>query len=232
MEIAVGIQTCERPEFLRKCINTLIQHNPVVKSWQFIVIDDTSKSFEIEESLRDFDFIDSIIRNYKRMGISVTLKRLVNFILEDSNIDILLCIQADWYCSRSIHFEAISRFFMNFPNIGQIRTIRNKGIIGKPVTRHAGLKNAITGNKVIGSGRTCNGKENFSHGTWCYADLPNFMRREALECLFKDFDLRKNKEYYRMLNMYKDDWEVVMLDNQPFWNQDPKADKRTPGGKR
>ena len=144
----------------------------------------------------------------------------------------MLCIQADWYCSREIDFNAISTFFEGHPKIGQLRTIRNKGGEDAPITRHAGLKNAITKSKVVSGGKIRYGNEYFTYGTWCYSDLPNFMRREALECLFKDFDSSKRQEYYRMLNMHEGGWKISMLDDQPFWNQDPKATMRTPGGKR
>jgi hypothetical protein len=233
MKIAIGIQTCERPEFLKRCVNTLVRHNPIVQTWPIYIADDASKSFDVHEYLESIDdLLTGWFIHENRMGISVTLKRMIDTILEYSIVDVLLYIQADWYCNRTIDFDAIIKFFMNYPEVGQLRTIRNKGVCGKPLTRAAGVKNAITKRMVEEDWREVYGSENITLGSWCYADLPSFITTPALEILYKDFNDAHHREYYRMLNMHNAGFSVAMLENQPFWNQDPRAAKRTPGGKR
>ena len=66
MEIAVGIQTCERPDFLKKCIKTLVKHNPIVTNWNFFIIDDASKDPDVADYLCSLKFTNWIFHNSNR----------------------------------------------------------------------------------------------------------------------------------------------------------------------
>ena len=230
MKFVIGIQTCERLDFLEKCINSLIKHNPKVKDFPFFVLDDASTSPKVKKYLESLSFINNFVINEKRMGISVSLKRLSELVI--SHGDVLLCIQADWYCSRKIDFNAIEQFFIKNKEVVHLRTIRNKGEINKPLTRHCGKKNGATQQFTEEYDTFTVGSEVFTNGTWSYADVPNFTTMEAVKELFKCFNKSSLSENCRMINIHNMCNNVCMLETQPFWNLDPTGNRRTPGGKR
>lgn len=231
MKFVIAFQTCERLSFFKKAVETLLEYNQFVKDYVWVIADDASTDGKTKNYIKSLPFVDYVIFNESRLGISGTLKKIVDIAANKG--DAILYIQSDWFCSRSIDFEAVSKFFKMNPKVGSIKCIRYKGRYNVK-ERFAGTNSYIT-NKLVEEYETIKiNDEKFTKGTWPWADTPGFIRSEAADVLFKGYVLNKKisrPETVRGRNFAEDGWQCCVLENQAFWNLDFDRARpvRTPG---
>lgn len=231
MKLVIGLQTCERLNFLKRCVNSLIKHNPEFLNCHFIIGDDASKNQDVDDYINSLSFVDSFIKNKKREGISITLKKITEE--AERNGDILLYIQNDFFLDRTIDITSIKTFFEIYKNAGHIQTMRNKGLKGTK-ERFVGTRSYITGKKTQDFETVPIGKERFTRSSRNYCDYPNFTRTNLLHYLWKGFDpnnVEKKAEIPRAKNFHKI-CDIYILENQPFWNADQKGKRNKTEGRR
>jgi glycosyltransferase involved in cell wall biosynthesis len=220
--IVIGIQTCNRIEFTKQTIESIIKHNPdsLYKSW--VVSDDGSTDGTVEY-LKSLSFIDKIITHPVQSGITLGLKRLVSDSLFYG--DILMYIQNDWKQIRPIDFDDIEKFFKDYPKAGHIQMIRYKGKNG--ADRPSGsalLINNYTKEKIKPGIPIKLRKEIIIPGNWHYADIPGFTRLTYANKMFSNM----LDEGERVKLLHQSGCEFYLLDNQPFINMDYIGSSATP----
>lgn len=231
MNFVIGVQTCERLNFLKKCIESIIKYNPELLNSYFIIGDDASKNKKVDEYINSLDFVDKFIKNSERKGISITLKKIVEESIGKG--DILLYVQNDFHLKRTIDLSSIEEFFTNF-DASHLKLMRNKGLPGTN-DRWAGINNLATRKKVVETEKIKINKEKFTKGTWSWSDYPSFTPIKYLSALFKNFDennVPKRPEPVRAKNFQNLKKSIWTLDPQPFWNSDPNGKKNITKGKR
>jgi len=229
MKFVVGIQTCERLSFLKKCVDSIVKYNPELMDAYFIIGDDASKDKRVDEYINSLDFVDQFIKNKERKGISITLKKITES--AEKSGDILLYVQNDFFLDRTIDMASIEAFFQQYGNAGHIQTMRNKGLKGTN-KRFVGTRSYINGKKTKDFDTINIGKEQFTLSSRNYCDYPNFTRTKLLHHLWKDFDpnnVAKKAEIPRAKNFHNI-CDIYILENQPFWNADTSGSRnRTKG---
>ena len=231
MKLVVGIQTCERLAFLKKCIMSIEKYQPELLDCYFIIGDDASKNKEVDNYINSLNFVNSFIKNKERKGISITLKRIIEEAMP--NGDMFLYIQNDFHLRRTIDLQAIEDFF-NQTDAAHLRLMRNKGLPGTK-KRFAGINNLATRKKVSELENFKIREEQFTRGTWSWSNYPSFTPMKCLKWVFKNFDennVPKRPEPKRAKNfqVFKD--SIYTLDPQPFWNSDPNGAKNITKGKK
>lgn len=234
MKFVIAIQTCERFDFFKKCVDTLLEYNPLIEKYTWVIADDASKDGKTQDYIKSLKFIDDYILNDYRLGITGTLKLLLTKAAIKG--DFILYIQNDWFCNRYINIDAVNKFFGDNQEIGNIKCIRYKGRYNVK-ERFAGTYNYCTNESVEEYGTIDIDGEKFTKGTWPWADTPGFIRSEAVYCLFKGYNPNKkiNKpEKVRGKNFFDTGWRCGLLENQAFWNldYDRKKSIQTPGRKK
>ena len=231
MQIVIGIQTCERLNFTKKTIETLLYHNSGIKEMPIVVSDDNSTDGTLEYIAKQ-DFINDRVIHKERVGITKAYQDLIN--LSAKYGDILLYLQNDWQCVRKIDFNAIRLFYEEKINTGHINTIVYKGEKKEWPCRSSAEKpiNSVTQERIITQNPITKNMEIFIPGNWSYVDLPGFTRIDiALKMFDKSLKYPDKKlEGLRMLNIHLSNCENYLLDNQAFRNLDPykNSKNRTP----
>ena len=223
MKIVIGVQTCNRLEFTKKTIESVIKYNPEARGMPWVISDDGS----IDGTKKYIDGLDFIIDvNFypEQAGITKGLERLIK--LADRYGDIILYLQNDWEQIRRIDFESIQKFYKNFPNTGHIAMIVDKGADGHKRPSSFGIRlNLFTKEKFDVGDPIVMGEEKFIPGKWSYADIPGFTNLVFAKQMFDDSKL---DESVRVRKIYESGCDNYLLDNQPYRNLDFMAHRSTP----
>lgn len=235
MKVVVAFQTCERLHFLKKCIDSVMEHNPSFLIDGFVIVadDNSQDGGATREYIKSLPFVDYTIFNNSRLGIHATIKKIAEASLD--NGEVLLYIQNDQLNTRFINIEYVEKFLNEHEEVGQIKVLRWKGAQGVnereigPVDVYK-KKTEVFDRFVIGT-------EVFMTGSWSYSDPPCFLRTEALPSLFtkKIADVRKKYqskkfilEIVRAMGFYEAGWACSMLENTAFWSQIGVVRQSTP----
>lgn len=223
MNIVIGIQTCNRLDFTKQCVESILKHNPEAKDmlWAFSDDGSTDGTYEYIENL---ECVNAYHLSTKQCGITSALSILHTMSI-DIGGDILLYIQNDWAQIRPIDFEAVAKFFEEHPNAGHIQTIRYKGKDGKGRPSGSAIEvNNYTKEKIIQSDPILIGKEKILTGNWHYADIPGFTNLKFSDCMFTDI----NDENERLKGLATAGCDMYLLDDQPYTNLDYTGRVQTP----
>ncbi len=232
--MVIGLHTCNRLDFTQKTVETLIEHNPEVAHFTWVIVDDCSN----HDTLDYLDYMELtlpgrvIVRRIegKRKGITFGLKCMVDIAVDHGNV--MLYLQNDWRTSRKIDFNAIDKFITETKGVGHIRTVVYKGLDGE----RAASRNNLATREPIKFGRQFKiGKEELYSGNWHYSDLPGFIHLGYARRMFKKITLNGqqagNNEQTRIFNIEFFGCKNYLLRDQPFWNLDWNKNRQTPGGR-
>ncbi len=222
MKLVIGVQTCNRINFTKEAISSILKCNPDSKNYPWVIADDNSSDGTIEY-LNKFEFIKEITSSEHRMGITKTLQRLVN--TANKYGDILLYIQNDWRQTRFIDFKAIEVFFLTHSNAGHLQTVKYKGLGKERPSSTANMVNLHTKEKIEAGLPFDFCGEIIISGNFHFCDLPGFTR---IDLAMKMFDGRLD-ESVRIGYMNECGCDNYLLDNQPYRNIDANKRGRTPG---
>ena len=227
MNIVIGIQTCNRLDFTKQCVESILKHNPEAKDmlWAFSDDGSTDGTADYIRNINIDNAYYTLNLSGEQRGITQTLQDLHDKSKEIGG-DILLYIQNDWAQTRPIDFEAISKFFEEHPNAGHIQTIRYKGKDGKGRPSGSAIEvNNYTKEKIVQRDPILIGKEKILTGNWHYADIPGFTNLKFSDCMFTDI----NDENERLTGLATSGCDMYLLDNQPYTNLDHTGRIQTPG---
>ena len=225
MKIIIGIQTCNRLDFTKQCVESILKHNPEAKDMLWVCSDDGSTD-GTHDYIRNLGLFNTRSLNVKQRGITQALKDLHTCAKRSGGGDILLYIQNDWAQTRPIDFEAIAKFFEERPNAGHMQTIRYKGEDGKGRPSGSAIEvNNYTKEKIVQGDPILIGKEKILTGNWHYADIPGFTNLKFSDCMFTDI----NDENERLKGLATAGCDMYLLDNQPYTNLDYTGAVQTPG---
>ena len=127
MKLVIAFQTCERLNFFKKAVETLLEYNPCMKDRVWVIADDASKDGKTQKYIKSLSFIDHTIFNESRLGISGTLKRIID--VSAAKGDAILYIQNDWFCSRSL----LDQYRLDNPTRKDVRNHQDRGRSGDQV---------------------------------------------------------------------------------------------------
>ena len=224
MNIVIGIQTCNRLDFTKQCVESILKHNPEAKDMLWAFSDDGSTD-GTHEYIENLDFVNGSSLNLVQRGITDSLQKLHDVAIALDG-DILLYIQNDWAQTRPIDFEAMSKFFEEHPNAGHMQTIRYKGKDGKGRPSGSAIEvNNYTKEKIVQGDPILVGKEKILTGNWHYADIPGFTNLKFSDYMFTDI----NDENERLTGLATAGCDMYLLDNQPYTNLDYTGRIQTPG---
>ena len=230
----IGLHTCNRLEFTKRTVDSLIKHNPIVETYPWIIVDDNSDPDTI-------DYLDYLLSglnvylisfNKGRVGITVGMKAMMHE-ASKFNRENILYLQNDWETTRKIDFEAIDSFMMN-SDVGHIRTIIDKG--AEYYHRYASTVNLATREIIKWKTPFGIGDETVIGGNWHYSDIPCFINVDLAMCLFEpvddpDVDPGEGVRVYNAERFRYSDANYLLM-NQPFWNLDWSKKHQTPGGRK
>jgi len=221
MEIVVAIQTCNRIEFTKQVIESILKHNPEAKEFPWVIYDDNSADGTINY-LHSLPFITSLIQSDKRQGITNGLKTLFT---ESYNYgEIALYIQNDWEQIRTIDFEAIKVFFSQYLHAGHLQTIKFKGPNNSRPSSTEKMLNLHNKEKITPGTPIKIGNETIIPGNWHYCDLPGFSKLAIAKDMFTDV----LDESVRIKHFFDYPCDNYLLENQPYENIDANGKHRTP----
>ena len=224
MDIVIGVQTCNRLDFTKQCVNSILKWNPEAKDMLWVFSDDGSTD-GTQEYIRGLPFVKGSNLSKKQQGITVALENLYKCV-ENIGGKVLLYIQNDWAQIRCINFKAIDKFFINNLNAGHVQTIKYKGenCTGRASGSAMEINN-YTGKKIIQSDPIIVDTEKLLTGNWHYADIPGFTSLKFYKCMFTN--IHNEGERLRELNAVG--CGMYLLDNQPYTNLDYMGQIQTPG---
>lgn len=233
-EMIIGLHTCNRLDFTKETVESLIRHNPDVLDYHWVVVDDNSDQDTLDY-LDDLDkrvTMDSMLIKDYRAGITVGMKMMMEHAYEYHEGNILY-LQNDWVTTRRIDFEAIDDFMCRH-QVGHIRTIVDKGDYGRTCHRFASKRNLATGEPLKWERAHIVGDETVWSGNFHYSDIPGFINIDIAVRMFEPVDVIKVDpgEGIRVYNIERMGCKNYLLMNQPFWNLDWSKKHQTPGGRK
>ena len=227
----IGLHTCNRLEFTKKTVESLIDFNPIVTQYKWIIVDDNSNQDTVDylENLPLLDKDLILIKDY-RAGITVGMKMMMDQAATCHRENILY-LQNDWETTRNIDFRSIDSFMLE-TDVGHIRTIVDKG--SEHYHRYASKINLHTREPIKWKAPFGIGKESVVGGNWHYSDIPCFINVDLAACLFEPVDdpTVDEGEGIRVYNAERFNHANYLLMDQPFWNLDWSKKHQTPGGRK
>jgi len=228
----IGLHTCNRLDFTKKTVDSLIKYNPEVLDYQWIVVDDNSNQDTVDylQELETHVNMDLILIKDHRAGITIGMTKMMEQAYEYHRANILY-LQNDWETTRKIDFEAIDSFMLN-TDVGHIRTIIDKG--SEHYHRYASKVNLATRQIIKWKAPFGIGAETVVGGNWHYSDIPCFISVDLAVCLFEPVNDPgvDSGEGVRVYNAEVFSKASYLLMNQPFWNLDWSKKYQTPGGRK
>jgi len=229
----IGLNTCNRLNFTKETIESLIKYNPITSEYKWIIVDDNSKPDTIDYLLELQDVLNVELILFDtggRVGITVCMEAMMKEANKSFRENILY-LQNDWKTTRKIDFRSIDCFMLE-NNVGHIRTVIDKG--SEFYHRYASKTNLHTGEPIKWEAPTSLGSETVVGGNWHYSDIPCFIKVDLAICLFKNPKIStiNGGEGIRVYNAEQFGYSNYLLMNQPFWNLDWKNKYQTPGGRK
>ncbi len=233
MKIVIGIQSCNRLDFTKRVVDSILKWNPEAIDMPWVFSDDGSTDGTQEYIMgliTNLNLDSGTVFLHKQSGITKAMERLVNEAVFYG--DVLLYIQNDWEQIRRIDFNGIEKFYNIYPNAGHLHTTKYKGKDGKGrPSSTAKLINLYTREEIIPGEAIKLGDETIIPGNWHYCDLPGFTRLELAVRMFDNMVINIDAEGIRTRNVHESGYDNYLLENQPFVNIDYGANKKTPGRK-
>jgi hypothetical protein len=220
MKIVIGIQTCDRLNYTKQVVESILIHNPETREMPWVFCDDAS-AIDTKKYINSLDFVKSFSFLPVRNGITIGLKTLVK--VAGVYGDVILYIQNDWKQVRTIDFKAIETFFGKYPNAGHLQTIKYKGEGTDRPSSTAMSVNLHTKEKIIPGKEILIGKEKIIPGNWHYCDLPGFSRISFAKNMFDG----RLDESVRVKHFSTCGCDNYLLENQPYRNIDLDGKGRT-----
>lgn len=235
MKLGIGFVVCGRIHFTRKVVNSILEYNPELANYPWVVADDASEpcvgNFFAETATKNHTIL-SYLRHPFRKGINANLKQMFDWARK--NVDILLIYVNDFVALRRIDVHAIKRFFETHSEAGQVQMFHWKGAIGDK-KRERSLTNWITGEPIKIEKEHQAGTEVLIEANWVWTDGVNFTRilknvdyfEDALglpreEKYIKEAEIRKGR------NFMNTGLKVYELADQPYLHLDADGTQKTP----
>jgi len=222
MNIVIGVQTCNRLEYTKRTIESVIKQNPEANEMPWVVSDDGSTD-GTRNYIESLSFINESDFYPEQSGITRALQRLIN--MADKYGGVILYLQNDWEQIRRIDFRAVEEFYDKY-QAGHIGMVTNKGRGNYKRLSAFGIRmNLHTKEKFELGKPIVMGRETFIPGNWSYSDIPGFTNLEFAVQMFDD----TLNESVRVKKIYEAGCNNYLLDKQPFQNIDFDSKNRTPG---
>lgn len=234
MKLGVGIITCERFDYLEKCINSLYEHNPELKDLPLIIGDDGSCD-EVWEKIEKKWPNAHVLHYLTRAGCSANINQVYKK-AEELGLDYLYFSVNDFECVRKVDFTALIKFMDETPEAGQIQFVYWKGDVGDTKQARAGF-NWTTREKLKVVKRFSVGKELLWEGNWSFVNLPSIARLNKVDICKGTIGLEGDgdKFHQKVELMWVKNWYDTGLKNyqadaynQAFFGLD-RGGNRTPG---
>jgi len=232
MRWGIGIITCERFGYLRKCIESLYYYNPELKKVPLIIGDDASAHGVVDLMKRYWP--DAFISHFTdRAGCSRNIQRVFEIAEERFNLDYLFFSVNDYECTRKIDFKALLKFMEEMSEAGQIQFCHWKGHIGDKKRERAN-KNWTTGKplKIVNEFKC--GREILIEGNFSYVNLPAITRLNVCDITKGTIGLEGSGDAFaqKVELMWVKNWHDTGLKNyevqgQPFISLDIDITNRT-----
>ena len=227
MRWGIGVITCERFGYLRKCVDSLYHYNPELKKVPLIIGDDASAHGDVDR-MKQF-WPDAYITHFvDRAGCSANIQRVYEIAEKRLKLDYLFFTVNDIACTRKIDFKALLNFMEKTPEAGQIQFMRYKGKPGDLKQERA--KFNWTTRESIKYGEWIQiGKERIRATNYSYVNLPAITRLNVCDITKGSVGLQGSgdKFHQSVELMWVRNWYNTGLVNyetepkeQPFWGLD------------
>ena len=133
LKISVLIGTRNRPEVVRRCIDSVMMQN--YEALEVIVLDDASSPPMDTTPYATCTYPIRFIRSETHLGLAVVRNKLI----EEASGDIYFIIDDDAYFTENDSIEAVANAFNENPQLGilAVKIIDYRGNMIRPLTPHS-----------------------------------------------------------------------------------------------